>query len=147
MDKISTIGAISSVIGAIVAIWQVQRVKKIRNEVLGDRFKIQLVEVRGKAYRAREECQKLTTKVGVAIRGVNPQNVIDVIRECLDSIKDHNHKFDDSDLKTTILTAEKHLKAYIAESEDAKRPSIADKMNHSISEIISSISKHIDRSI
>ena len=147
MNTISIIGAFFSIVGAIVAIRHAIKARKYKDEILHDRLKMLLIDVMGIAKKARDECRKIITPIGKAIRGVDQQQVIDSIRECLEKIKDNNHKFSVETLPKSILQIEKHIAQYAKESEDKKRYAIGDQIHENLREIISCLSKEIDRQV
>ena len=93
------------------------------------------------------ECKKIITPIGKPPRGVNQQQVINSIRECLDKIKDDEHKFSVETLPQSISQIEKHIDQYATESDDGKRHTIGDQIYKSLGEIISCLSKEVDRQI
>ena len=141
----SIVGAIFSVIGAIVAIRQARKARKYKDELLRDRKKMLLIDVFGLARRARDECGKmLPTGSKRARRGVDSQQAISSIRECLDRIKDNEHKLTDPKLDAAIAATQHELQEYVRDNDESRRFAVAQKMYNSLSEIIRNISKGID---
>ena len=147
MAIISVFGAIASIVGACVAIWQVRKAKRYRDEIKKDRKKILLFDFHSHIQEAKKECLKISTPVNKAVRGVDQQQVINTIRNCLDLIKDNVHKFENDKLSECISTIQNLIGEYIKEKEDEKRSSIADEIRLSLGEISSLISQEIDREI
>lgn len=147
MDWISIIGAILSATGAAIAIWQALKIRKYRDEILYDRTKILLVDIIGIAKKTRDECRKIMTPVGKPIRGVDQQQVINSIRDCLDRIKDNSHKFATTSLSQIILQMENHMYFFVKEENEAERYKYGDKIYQSLGDIISLVSKEIDQKI
>lgn len=147
MSVISIIGAFFSAVGAIIAIQHAIKAGKYKDEILHDRVKMLLVDVMGIAKKARDECKKIITPIGKPPRGVDQQQVINSIRECLDKIKDDKHKFSVKTLPQNISQIEKYIDQYATESDDEKRHTVGDQIYKSLGEIISCLSKEVDRQI
>jgi len=147
MNTISIIGALFSIVGAIIAIRQAIKARNYKDEILHDRLKMLLVDAMGIAKKARVECRKIITPVGKPARGVDQQQVINSIRECLEKIKDNEHKFSVGTLPLSIKLTEIHIDQYAKESEDGKRYTIGNKIYEKLGEIISCLSREIDRQI
>ncbi len=147
MNAISIISAIFSVVGAIIAIRQAVKARNYKNEIFHDRLKIFLVDVIGIAKKAREECKKIITPVGKPIRGIDQQKVINSIRECLEIIKDNNHKLPVNTLGNSIIEIDYCIDHYAKEFEDKKRYALGDDIYKYLGDIISCLSKEIDHQI
>jgi len=147
MNAVSIVGAVLSAIGAGVAIHQALKVKKYRDEILHDRLKILLFEVMGIAKKAREECRKIVTPVGKPVRGVDYQSVVNSIRDCIDKIRDNNHKFSVEELSQNISQVDKLINQYAKESEESQRHTLGDQMYKCIGDIISCLTEEIDRQV
>lgn len=145
MDITSFTGTAFSVIGAVISLWQAGRARKYRDEILRDRLRFVLIELIGIARKAREECRKLVTPVGKPVRGVDPQHVVNVIRDCVERIKDNAHKFNATDLTVSLTEVEQRLKTYVREQDPSARFAIGDTLYTSLSSVISRISEELDR--
>ena len=147
METLSITAALFSIVGAIIAIWQATRAKKYRDEIGHDRLKIILIEISRVATNAREECRKIVTPVGKSIRGVDPQVVVNSIRDCIDRIKDNEHRFKTKEFRSNIAAIEQQLEKYINEKEESGRYAIGDLLYKMLSDIVSSVSEQIDSAI
>jgi hypothetical protein len=147
MDWISIIGAILSAVGAAITIWQALKVRKYRDEILQDRTKMLLVDIIGLAKKTRDECRKIITPAGKPIRGVDQQQVINLIRDCLDRIKDNTHKFETTSIDPIISQMDSYIYFYVREENEIERYKYGDKIYTSLGDIISLVSREIDRKI
>lgn len=147
MDVLNLLSTGLSGIGAVIAIWQARKAKKYRDEILRDRTKILLIDTIGVAKKAREECRKIITPVGKPVRGVNQQEVINSIRDCLDKLKDNTHKFEKTNIASTITSLDSSIANYINEIDNVNRFSEGDRIYEALGEIIREIAHEIDRNV
>lgn len=147
MDGVSILGAVLSAVGAALAIWQAARAKKYRDEVLQDRRRFALVEAIGLARNAREESRKIATPVGKPVRGVDPQAVINAIRDCLDRIREDGHKFQDPGVTAAVSEAQRYLVDYVREKDESRRHTVADGMYKSLQDLTARLSEAVDRAM
>lgn len=147
MEVINLAGAVFSVIGAAIAIWQAHKAKSYRDEILRDRTKILLIDAIGVARKAREECRKIMTPVGKPVRGIDQQQVVNTIRDCVDKLKDNQHKFEQPKLRMFIESLEHEISNYTSQTEESKRFGIGDEIYKILGEIIGNLSHEIDRSV
>lgn len=147
MDGVSILGAILSAVGAAIAIWQAYRARRYRDEILQDRRKMALVEAIGIARKARDECRKIVTPLGKPIRGVDQQQVVDSIRDCVDRLRDNAHKFQSPRVVGSVPKLERLVDDYTQARDEATRYKVADDMYKVLSNTIGSISEEIDRAV
>lgn len=147
MDVVSIVGAILSAIGAAIAVWQAYRARTFRDEILQDRRKMALVEAIGIARKAREECRKIVKPVGRAGRGVDPQQVVNTIRDCAERLRDNAHKFQSPRVGECVSKLEQLIETYARASEDEVRYTIAGDMYKALSDAICIVGVEIDRAV
>lgn len=145
MDVVSIVSALLSAIGAAIAIWQAYRAKTYRDEILQDRRKMALVETIGTARKARDECRKIVTPVGKPVRGLDQQQVVNAIRDCVDRLRDNAHKFRSTKLTGCVTTLESLLANYAQTADEVARYKVADDMYKALTGAIGAISEEIDR--
>ena len=144
MNVISIIGAILSAVGAAVAVRQAVKARKYRDEILRDRLKIVLIEVVGIAKKARAESRKIITPIGKPVRGVDQQQVINSIRDCLEKVKDNNHRFSVDGFPQSINQIEGFIDEFAKEPDESKRYKIGDQIYKNLGDVISCLIEEID---
>jgi hypothetical protein len=146
LNVIDFLGALSSVGAAIVAGYQAYRAKSARDEILQDRGRHSLIELRSSVTRARSECGKILPKLRGKIRGVDQQNVIDTIRATAQLLRDNTHRLGEDSYKTLTNTLEEGIGRYVT-VDDHEQETIADTLYKSLNDLAELISKAIDRAI
>lgn len=144
---LSFLGVILSGLGAIIALWQARKAKKYRDEIIQDRTKILLIDTIGIARKARDECRKIITQVGKPVRGVDQQEVINTIRDCLEKVMDNSHKFELEDISESIKSLDDNIAHYSREADKSKRFQLGDNIYVDLGEIIRQLSQEIDNKL
>ena len=147
MEISNAIAMIVTTIGTGVTVWQAYKAKSYRDDILEDRQKISLIELKSSLKQARTECQKITTPVSKPFRGVDIQRVIDELQNFLDKLKENIHKIKLKRFQESINTIEKYILAFKNENEQSKRDKIGDDLLKELSDLGGFIAENIDKKV
>lgn len=141
---ISIVGAIVTVIGTIVTLWQASKVKDYRKQIELDVRKISLSEVRDFLKRAQDEGRKLISGMQQNTRGLNAFSIINELQSCIDqSISILHLEGPDSDLRTLISDFQKKLISFQSLSDTEEKKKILYEMHELGQNIISTCNHRI----
>lgn len=143
----SLIGTILTIISTVVAIVQAKKAKKYKEEIRSDRLKMVLIDLLPYAKIAREECKKIIQPVRKPMRGVDPQKVLNSIQDFTDKVKEQSHKFNSVEYKSTLNSLDSNISKYKQITEDEERFRIGESIYEELNDMISMISRNIDKSI
>ena len=147
MDIGNFIALLLTAMGTIVTIWQASKAKSYRDEILEDRQKLSLIELKSSLKQVRSECKKITTPVDKPFRGVDIQKVIDELQDFLDKMKENTHKIKLDKFQKSINSIETFIQNFKNESDPNKRNKIGDKLFKELSDLGGLIAENIDKKV
>lgn len=144
MDVGNLIGLILTAIGTLITIWQATKAKSYRDEIVEDRKKLSLIDLKSSLIQIRSECRKISTPVNKPLRGVNPQKIIDELQDFVVKMKENEHKINLQEFSESITTMEKYISDYKNENDEEIRSNIGDMLFQELSDLGGLIAKDID---
>jgi len=145
MDLGNFFALVLTAIGTIITIWQASKAKSYRDEILEDRQKLSLIELKSSLKHVRSECKKITTPVNKPFRGVDTQKVIDELQDFLDKMKENTHKIKLDKFQKSIISIEVFIQNFKDESDPNERNKIGDKLFKELSDLGGLIAENIDK--
>ena len=117
---LSFVGAALSGVGVYFAWCQALKALHVRQGIEVDRKRITIIESVNWAGRAREEVVKLLRGTAKGTRGIDPQSVVDKIRDCLHDIKDGIHRIQNPELSNLLDGCISQINAYPNGNQDVR---------------------------
>lgn len=146
--NISFIGLIVTIIGAGVSIWQAilarkytKKAKTYRDEVLMDRHKRTLFDLLSYSKLASEECKKIVKPVGKPMRGVDPQQAINILEGLYEKLNENMHNINNVEIQRLSTELRGNIHSYKQENTPASKYICAEHMQSNINSIISTLAE------
>lgn len=145
-DSIVTIlGAVVSVLGMIITIWQASQVRVYKNQIKFDIRKINLANVIDQLKRAQEDIRRLPTSAQLLTRGIRPKELIHKTRGHFDlALGTLDANGPDASVRELLADAQSKLNSYEI-SWNAGNPdpldvhALQEKLQNAVSTITSTI--------
>jgi selenocysteine lyase/cysteine desulfurase len=115
---------------------QARTARRYRDEIKHDRKKLAIVEAANYIRNARNECKKLRTPVGNPPRGLNKQNVIDAIRDCIEKARENAHRFQSESIDAVLKKAHDQALEYVSAQDDPLQCGIGDNMYETLDTLV-----------
>ena len=134
---ITTIGAILTMIGTAVTIWQASKVKSYRRQISFEIRKIRLSEISEIFRRSQDEVRKLCSDQPQLGRGKNYPEITNIIQSYIEQAL-HRLPLNgpDSDVRNKIVSAQDKLRN-LKYNSGGNRSGPAESLQDSVQEIIS----------